>query len=129
MTCLLNVLVFGNPIVNKDSIALKLAKKLEGKVSARFIECDVSENIERFGRNLIILDAALGIKKVSLVSNLDKIKTIKPYSLHDFDLGMTLKLLKKMGKIDSVKIIAVPVNYDLKKGAKEVVDLLKQLQL
>ena len=39
-----------------------------------------------------------------------KLNTDTPiYSLHDFDLGISLKLLKKIDLIDSVKIIGVPM--------------------
>ena len=39
---------------------------------------------------------------------MDKIVTGKVYSLHDFDLGFNLKLMKKTGTLKDVNIIGIP---------------------
>lgn len=48
------------------------------------------------------------------------LETGKIYSMHDFDLAVTLKLLKKLKLLDSVRIIAVPMGYDGEKAMEEV---------
>ena len=73
------------------------------------------------------LDAVEGIDKVTMIEDIDLIKNEKKYSLHDFDLGMTLKLLKKMKKIDSVKILGVPVNYGEERAFEELKKLITTL--
>jgi hypothetical protein len=74
-----------------------------------FKEFDPSENLEKEGRDLTIIDTAEGISKVTLLTDIDSIRQSKIYSLHDFDLGFSLKLLKKTGYLDSVRIFCVPM--------------------
>ncbi len=115
------ILIFGNPLVPEDSLPLRLLPKLRKAFqNIEFKELDAAEEIENEGRDLVILDTAKGIDKVTVIDDIGKIQTEKIYSMHDFDLGLTLKLLKKMKKIDSVRIIAVPMGYDEKKALDEV---------
>ena len=58
--------------------------------------------------------------KVRLITEIDKIELNKACSLHDFDLGYNLKLMKKFGMIDNVRIIGVPSKYDKDKAIKEI---------
>jgi Ni,Fe-hydrogenase maturation factor len=124
----MKVLVFGNILVDEDSLAVKLIPKLVKKFrQVEFKEYDSAENLESEGRNLVILDVAKGITKVTIVDALDMLEVTHPYSMHDFDLSVTLKILKKISAIDSVKIIAIPVGYDEKKAFDEVVSALSIL--
>jgi len=41
-------------------------------------------------------------------SDIDKIELSPQVSLHDFDLGLNLKLMKKLGKIQKATIIGIP---------------------
>ncbi len=116
------VLVFGNPMVKHDSLPLKLLDRLrEAFPQIEFREFDPNENLEKEGRDLTIIDTIEGIDKVVLFTAIEKIKTPKIYSMHDYDLGYNLKLLKKLDYIDSVKILGVPMKI------KET-DALKQLK-
>ncbi len=121
-----NVLVFGNSLVDEDSLALIVAKEIKSD-SFLFVECDSAENIEHFGKDLLILDVAEGINSVCMVDDISKLETFHAYSMHDFDLAMTLKLLKKIGKLDSIRIVAIPMGYDKKKAVLEVQMLLAKL--
>lgn len=126
----IRILVFGNALVKEDSLPLRLLPLLRKKFpNLEFKELDAVENMEEEGKDPIILDSAKGISKVVLLEDKDisKIESASVYSLHDFDLGMTLKLLKKMGKINSVKLIAVPAEYDKKKALSEVGVILTSL--
>jgi len=118
------VFVFGNPIVEEDSIALKVAERLKGKVKE--IEFRLLEGPEELpeGEDLYIMDAALGIEKVEVLQGLDSLKSGKIFSGHDFDLAMELKVLEKAGRIGEVKIIAIPMDYGLRKAAREVKRIL-----
>ncbi len=40
--------------------------------------------------------------------------------MHEFDLSLNLKLLMKLRKIKSMKIIAIPMNYELEKEIPEI---------
>ena len=123
----LKILVFGNPLIEEDSLPLRILPRLRKEFpEIEFKEFDPSEELHEEGRNLIILDAVQGIEKVILISDTKQLNTDNPrYSLHDFDLGITLKLLKKMDLIDSVQIIGVPMKMSEKKALEEVSAAIK----
>ncbi|VVC03371.1 Uncharacterised protein [Candidatus Bilamarchaeum dharawalense] len=124
----MKILVFGNPLVKEDSLAFHLLPKLVKKFpEIEFKEFDSAENLESEGRDLLILDVAKGIDKVSILNGFDDLEITHAYSMHDFDLSVTLRILKKIKAIDSVKIIAIPIDYDEKKALKEVMELLRTL--
>lgn len=124
----LKVLVFGNPLVEKDRIALRLLPALRKRFPAvQFKEFDAAENLEAEGRDLVILDSAEGISRVMLIDDLSALSSGPVYSMHDFDLSITLKLLLKMGAIDSVRIIAVPSRLGLRKALSGCSELLSSL--
>lgn len=118
------IFVFGNPLIEKDSLALKVAERLKGKVEG--IEFEAVQSLEEVERSktLWILDVAEGLEKVMLIEDLDKLQATQPVSGHDFDLAMELKVLKKVGKLGKVGIIAIPRGYGLEKAAREVIELL-----
>jgi 8-oxo-dGTP diphosphatase len=102
------IYVFGNPLVKRDSLPLKLIDRLRKKFpSLEFREFDTTEDLELEGE-LNIIDTVKGIKKVEIIEDIDKIVSDKIYSTHDFDLGYNLKLWKKMGMIDKARILGVP---------------------
>lgn len=106
----MNILVFGNPLLQEDSLPLKLIPDLKKSFpNFNFLDLDPTENLEDYGRNLTIIDTIVGIEKVTVFNSLDDFKDNKVISMHDFDLLYNLKLLKKLDKLDSVKIIGIPV--------------------
>jgi len=120
------IYVFGNPLLEEDSLALKIAKKLEkGFPSLSFIHHDPNEEIKE--KDLVVLDVALGIKQVTLITNLDQFETEQKVSLHDYDVAFSLKLMKKIGLIKTVKIIAIPMNYSEKKAYEEVKEQIETI--
>ncbi len=122
------ILVFGNTLVEEDSLALKLLPKLRKAFKGiEFKEFDTSENLEDEGGDLIILDTAFGIEKVTLIEDLDSLQMSKTCSMHDFDLPITLRILIKLKAIDSVKIIAIPAGYDEKLAGKEAAEIIGEL--
>ncbi len=124
----LKILVFGNALVEEDSLPLRMMAALRRRFpSVEFREFDSAENLEGEGRDLVILDAAKGIDGVVLLDwpdSVEALETGKIYSMHDFDLAVTLKILKKMKLLDSVRIIAVPMGYPEKKALAEVAALI-----
>ena len=120
------VLVFGNPMVERDSIPLKILRRLAKRLpEIEFKEFDPSENLEREGRKLYIIDTVEGAEKVTLITDIGMIQTSRIYSMHDFDLGYSLKLLKKLGYIDSVKIFGVPMDISQKEALEQLVALIR----
>ncbi len=115
------ILVFGNPMLKIDSIPIRIVPKLRERFpDIEFKEFDPNENLENEGRNLTIIDTVQGIDRVVLITDIDSIRVDRLYSMHDFDLGYSLKLLKKMKYLDSVKIFGVP----MKISEKEALDQL-----
>jgi len=103
------IYIFGNPLLSFDSMPIKLApelKKIFPKI--KFIVKDPNENLKPDNGVLYIIDTVVGIKKVEIITDLDKIQLDKIYSAHDFDLGFNLKLLQKIGELNAVIIIGIP---------------------
>jgi len=110
---------FGNPLVKQDSMPLFLMDDLRKEFpGTEFLEAGGPEDIEGQAE-VNIIDTVEGISKVSDIG-IDDIEEHKCCSLHDFDLAMSLKLLRKMGKLKGVKIIGIPKGYSKKKALGEL---------
>jgi Ni,Fe-hydrogenase maturation factor len=121
------VYVAGNPLVKEDSVPLRIMDKLvESFPSIEFKELEPTDDMPE-DRSLNIIDTVIGVDKVTIIKDIDKIVTGKVYSLHDFDLGFNLKLMKKMGKLDEVHIIGVPAVMDETQAFEGVVKALKRI--
>ena len=121
------ILVFGNPLMEADSLALRILPQLRKLLpDIEFVELDgtESEEIARYGPDVTILDVAKGIEKPVVIADLDQLDLPRVVSMHDFDLAWNLKLLKKIGKIRSVKIVAVPTAYPDKMAIEKIKELL-----
>jgi Ni,Fe-hydrogenase maturation factor len=91
-----------------DAFPIRLLLRLRKEFSSiKFIELDPTENFPE-ENHLIIVDTIANTQKVVMWDDIDAIQSSPSYSLHDFDLGMTLKLMKKMGKLKRVTIFGVP---------------------
>lgn len=122
------ILVSGNPLVPGDSIALRIMARLQQRFpNAEFREFDSAENLEDAGRDLIIADAAKGISRVTLLDGVDNLEQSHVYSMHDFDLSVTLRILLKIKAIDSVKIVAIPSDYPEEKAVEEAARIISTL--
>jgi len=109
----MTIYLCGNPLLPFDSLPLKLKPKLEKAFpQIDFIELDPNENLKPVNKELIIIDTIEGIDEVTVIDDIDKIQTTPLYSLHDFDLGFNLKLLKKIGTLEKVTIFGVPMEGD-----------------
>lgn len=123
----MKILVFGNPLVKKDSLPLKLMPGLQKLFpSIEFIEADGIENLEKYGRRPFILDTVEGIKEPCIIS-LKDIQHHRVLSMHDCDLGFNLLLLKKIGKIDDAVIIGIPMKMAKKAAEKKIISLVSSL--
>jgi len=119
----MKILVCGNPLVSKDSAALKAAKDLKKMLpGVDFEEFDSVEELR--DEEINILDVVEGLKKPKVIKNLDEVKIGKIYSTHDFDLGQSLKLMKKLGMVKDVTIFGVPEKID-KNIIKQLAALIK----
>lgn len=118
------ILCFGNEFLKKDSLAKEIADELKIK-NVKFIKCDDLNNIFDYkDKDMYLLDVAEGIDNIKIFNDISKLKTKNITSLHDFDLGYFLRLMKEVGQITRINIIAIPVNYNKEKAKKELRKLL-----
>lgn len=112
------ILVFGNPHLEYDSLAVHIAKEIKFE-GVEFVICTSPEQImqERFD---YIMDVVEGIDDVKVFDNLKLLNPHRMFSLHDFDVTFFLGLMEKLGKVDKVKIIGIPMGFDKEKAKEEV---------
>ena len=107
----MKISVFGNPDLEGDNAAIQLIPGLKQKYPrAEIMVEDPSEGLKP-ADDWVIVDACQGISRVTEFEDLDRFAAVRRLSVHDYDLAMELKLLKKLGKIKKLKIIAVPVDF------------------
>lgn len=117
--------IFGNPLLPFDNLPIKLSPKLKKRFpNIDFIIQDPNENLKPKNKELIIIDTVLGVKKVTVINDIDKIQLEKTYSAHDFDLGFNLKLLQKIGELKKVAIFGIPPNIKEGEALKQLAVLL-----
>ena len=112
--------------MKEDSLPLEILPMLREEFPEyEFAEFDAAENLEEEGEELTIIDAVRGIEKVTLISDVDALSESKRYTMHDFDLAITLKLLRKMNIVKSILIFGVPVGYGKLKAFEELKALIR----
>lgn len=122
------IYIFGNPLLDFDNLPIKLVPKLQERLpSINFIIQDPNENTKPSEKGaLIIIDTVMGINEVIVINDIEKLKTDKIYSMHDFDLAFNLKLLKKIGKLKKVTIFGVPSKINKKIALEQLVKSINQ---
>jgi len=113
------VFVFGNRLLEKDSLAHEVAERLRGKVKG--IEFEEAESLDgiKNKEDLYIMDVCFGLQKVETIRDISMLEVRQPVSAHDFDLAMELKLREKLGQVGNVTIIAIPEGYSIGKAVSE----------
>jgi len=129
----MKIYLFGNPLIKKDSLPLKLLPKLKIKFpQIDFIAADPNEDFPPVGeKNIIILDTVIGIKEPKIL-DLDDFQTPAggktPISPHDYDLLFHLLLLKKIKRLDKVKIIGLPLEFRGGQSNKSLYSIIEKIQ-
>lgn len=120
------VFVLGNPLVKTDSKVFDLFPYLTKEFSdINFELYDPTEEIEtNISSNLIFLDTGINLKKTTLFRDLKYFELSPNNSVHDYDLPLQLGLMKKLGKIKNVYVIAVPAKGKTIKILQEVKAIL-----
>jgi len=129
------VFFFGNEYVDADSAALKIADLLKEELEQKNLEVVKTDSVNQVlhanlkePEKIIIVDVAKNVKDVTVINDLDQIKETKSVSLHDFDLGFTLKLIKQLGSIKDFSIICVPDKRE-EKEIEEMAERVKEILL
>lgn len=104
----MKVSVFGNPDLDQDNAAIKLIPWLKKKHPGAEIKVEDPAEGLKPADDWLIVDVCQGIKKLTVFRDLNQFEAKRRVSVHDYGLAMELKLLKKLGKIKKLKIIAVP---------------------
>jgi len=105
----MNVYIFGNSIVPEDNQSVKLLPDLKANFpKIHFIHADPTGNWWKGDKNLVIIDTVQGIDQVTVFTSFKELQASESLTVHDYDLYMDLKLMKKLGKIESFKIIGIP---------------------
>ena len=121
------VYVFGNSMIEEDSLAVKLIPKLRKRFKdIEFIHLDPNEDLMEMGENPVIIDVAKGIDKPVVLEDVNMLITEQIHTMHDFDIAQNLKLMKSAGIIDSVRIYALPYDYSEKKALEWLVGELER---
>jgi len=125
----MNIYLFGNEDVEMDSLPLTLGSVIH-KTFPHISSVIIKPNDELSfidEQNPILIDTVLGIEEVSLFdeSDIEKIVLSPRASVHDFDLGFQLKLLKKMGMFRKWRLIGIPGDKPLDQD--RVISILRKL--
>jgi Ni,Fe-hydrogenase maturation factor len=122
------VLCFGNPDLSEDSLSLEIAKELSIP-GFEFIHSTKPDILFNYIGNdsLYIMDMVYGIDKVTLITDLDKLKLEHSVSAHDLDLGFFLKLMQATGKLNTINIIGLPRAREKQEIKAQVRELLTSI--
>jgi len=116
----------GNPLLEQDSVALRVGKHIESKLKSR--GCDVmflSSAFDLFDllashEQVVLVDTA-NVKRAQLVPA-EVLKKKKLFTLHDLDMASIIQLSGK-----KPIIIALPFNASIEEIADEVLSLLTNI--
>ena len=123
----MKLLLFGNPALPTDNLALRVGKLL---AKDGYEALHLENPLGLLDLNLteyVILDVAYGIEEVKLIENVDRLVLGRLCSLHDFDMAYFLKLMKQLGKLESIRIIAIPPALEAAEATRAVDSLLHNL--
>ena len=114
-----NIYVFGNEYIEQDSLAKRLASCIGTRLN--IVYCTSPEQIlDSEEKEILMLDVVKNIRKPIIIKDASQIKSSKMISLHDFDLGFFLNLMKALGIKKKIKIIGIPPKGNISEIAKEV---------
>ncbi len=120
------IYILGNSLVALDATPFYLLPKLRRQFpDIEFIHIDPTEGFPHNGKTSItIIDSVLGIKKVTVFTDLEAFSRSPRITVHDFDLPLELGLMKKLGKLKEVTIIGIPSDQNLQKITAELKKIL-----
>lgn len=122
------ILCFGNPYLKDDSLAIKVADYFikDPVKGIEFVKCVAPDEVLNYtNKKFFILDVVKDIAEPRFFNNIDQIEANNLVSLHDFDLGFFLKLMKETGQLDKVNIICLPMNGKVDEVKDKVLEFIK----
>jgi hypothetical protein len=125
----MTVFVFGNPDLEKDSLALKILPALQKEFPRiKFVVQDPNEEWD-VPEELVVIDNVVGIDGVRIFEGLKEFIASPRVSLHDFDALTNLCYLQKLGKLKKIKIIGLPATMSKEKTLEATKFILRAIQL
>ncbi|MFH1111954.1 MAG: hypothetical protein V1712_02690 [Patescibacteria group bacterium] len=122
----MEVWLFGNPDLNQDNLPIKLLPKLKKHFpQINFVVQDPNEEWQ-LPNKLYIIDTVQNLEQVKVFTSLDNFSKHSAVTLHDFDLGMQLQFLKKLGRLPPLVIFGVPMNISETKALTQLLPILRQ---
>jgi len=104
----MHIFIFGNPDLEIDSLPIQLLPDLRSKFPEHtFAVLDPNEEWN-VPRDMNIIDTVVGIDTITVFDSLEVFIQAPKMTCHDFDAYTNLLFLKKLGKIDSVRILGIP---------------------
>lgn len=121
------IFVFGNPDLARDSLPLRILGRLKKLFPAiQFKTLDPNEEWEA-PEELTIIDTVINIGCVKVFDDIGQFSSPPRISSHDFDAASHLKYLKKLGKLQKIKIIGIPPNISEEEAIKEIGTILRSI--
>lgn len=120
----MKIYCFGNEFVKEDALAQTIVNDINID-GVTFIKTDRPEVLLEEQGEVVILDVVKGINKLTIITDIDQLKERNILSLHDFDLGFFLKLMKEAGTITKVHIIGLPMSGEKASLKQELIALLE----
>jgi hypothetical protein len=116
----MEILIFG--LQSEDGILSQLRKWYP---EIGFRKYDVSDELGEEGRRIIAIDTIKGLSEVTLM---DDINTVSPgRALDGSGALMTLRILLRIGSIDSARVIGVPPGYPVDRSVAEIAAIIGEL--
>ena len=116
----MTVFVFGNTALEQDSLPLRILPELQKKLpQIEFRALDPNEEWNA-PEEMIVIDTVMGIKDITVFDGLEQFSAAPHVSLHDFDAYANLRLLSKLDKLKSIKIIGVPADIDRDNAIRQI---------
>ncbi|KKU84965.1 MAG: hypothetical protein UY14_C0038G0009 [Parcubacteria group bacterium GW2011_GWA1_47_9] len=116
----MTVFVFGNAALEQDSLPLCILPELQKKFpQIEFRALDPNEEWDA-PKEMIVIDTVMGIKDITVFDGLEQFSAAPRVSLHDFDAYANLRLLSKLDKLKSIKIIGVPADIDRDNAIRQI---------
>ena len=122
----MRISVFGNPDLPADALPVSLIPELKQQFpDIEFVHQDPNEDCEPLGSPWVIIDTVKGLPGVRIIKDIELLKHKKTLTMHDYDLGLHLVLLKKIHPDLAIRIIGVPAGYDPRQALEEIAAILK----
>ena len=106
------VFIFGNPELPGDSLPLRLLPEL--KKLRPDVVFEIKDPNEEWDvpPELTVIDTVVGVTEPRVFASLDAFAAAPRLTMHDFDAYANLRLLQKLGRLKSVRVVGLPPDIE-----------------